>query len=457
MDEELTSEENKQNSNWLQRVSEQSWEPELLISGLAVYATLQLPDLVRKFYQYYQFNFQADTGIVDELLPLMVVGVFLMALQVLSMAFIFHFVVRAFWVGLVGLNSVFKDGINYDKLEYSEIYKSEMKKRIGNKDDFLLATDRLASVVFSQAFLFVFYLIGIGFLYLVFFLLINVVKLMVSEEVFDLYSKIIMSITLIAIIGVAIVSVVLNLKRFRNIERYAKLHFKLNWYVGNIFYPYLLKPIQYLVFIFMSNIPTKTFQKSSIIVMVCVLGLMMKNTFDLMETNLIESRDFYSERSSINTYDSNEYESEFEGEMISDPIIEKPMIKTSEYISMFIPYSKLLDMKLNAFCDVEEPDEMLNRYEKRKELNGSNIECINRFFTFVVNDKDTLASDLLFTKHPKTDQKGYRTFLALPDSIPLGKNLLSIKRDVFDNEDANRDSLGRGLIFESEIPFWITH
>ncbi len=455
MEKELSNEENKQDISWLQRISEQSWEPELLISGLAVYATLQLPKLVHKFYQYYQFNFQADTGVIDELLPLMVVAVFLMALQVLSMAFIFHFVVRAFWVGLVGLNSVFKNGINYDKLEYSEIYKSEMKKRIGNNDNFLLATDRLASLVFSQAFLFVFYMIGIGFLYLVFFLFINVVKLMVSEEVFDLYSKIIMSISFIAIIGVAVISVVLNLKRFRNIERYAKLHFKLNWYVGNFFYPYLLKPIQYLVFMFMSNIPTKKFQKSSIIIMICFMGLMMKNTFDLMETNIIESRDFYSERSSVNTYDSNNYESEFEGEMISDPIIEKPIVKSSDYISMFIPYSKMLDIKLNAFCNVEEPVETLNRYEKRKELNGSNIECINRFFTFMVNEKDTLPSDLLFTKHTKTDQKGYRTFLQLPDSLPIGKNLLSIKRHMLDEEDAKRDSLGRGLTFEAEIPFWV--
>ena len=205
----------------------------------------------------------------------------------------------------------------------------------------------------------------------------------------------------------------------------------------------------------MSNIPTKKFQKSSIIIMGCFMGLIMKNTFDLMETNLIESRDFYSERSSVNTYDSNNYESEFEGEVISVPIIDKPIIKSSDFISIFVPYSKLLDVKLNSFCDAEEPAESLNRYEKRKELNGSNIECINQFFTFVVNEKDTLPSDLLFTKHPITDQKGYRTFLPLPDSLPIGKNLLSIKRQLLDEEDAERDSLGRGLRFEDEIPFWV--
>jgi hypothetical protein len=38
-------EDEKQGKGWLKRVAEQSWEPELLISGLAIFATLQLPDI----------------------------------------------------------------------------------------------------------------------------------------------------------------------------------------------------------------------------------------------------------------------------------------------------------------------------------------------------------------------------------------------------------------------------
>ena len=81
---------NGHTKNWLQRVAEQSWEPELLISGVAIYATIQLPAFVREFYQYYRYNLQLDTGFIDELMPIIVVGVALTALKVLSFAFIFH-------------------------------------------------------------------------------------------------------------------------------------------------------------------------------------------------------------------------------------------------------------------------------------------------------------------------------------------------------------------------------
>lgn len=243
MEEERPEEKGQiHNSSWLQRVAEQSWEPELLISGLAVFATSQLPAYVRELFQYYQFNFQVDVGIIDELLPFLAVSVFLTALQVLSFAFIFHFVIRAFWVGLMGLNSVFPNGINYDKLENSELYKNEIKRRLGDKDSFILATDRLASLVFSVAFLLVCYMFGTGVIY---------------------------------------------------------------------------------------------------------------------------------------------------------------------------------------------------------------------FFTFLVNDKDSVPTDLMFTTHPKTDQSGYRSLFLFPDSLTIGKHFLNIKRASVDKDDAERDSLSCPLSFEGDIPFWI--
>ena len=234
------------NKSWLQKVAEQSWEPELLISGLAIFATLNLPEYVWKFHHYYKYNLQLDSGFIDELVPILVVGVFLTALQVLSFAFIFHFIVRAFWVGLMGLTSVYREGIKYDDLPYSEYYKTEMKKRIGDKDTFLLATDKLASLIFSIAALFVLYLIGISVVYIVFFILVNGVKLMVSPETFDVYSNIILIVSGVFLLGVSIISIVLNMERFRKNEKYSKIHFLVNWHFSQLFYPFINKPIQFL-------------------------------------------------------------------------------------------------------------------------------------------------------------------------------------------------------------------
>lgn len=441
--------------NWLQRVAEQSWEPELLISGLAIYATIQIPDYIRDFYQYYRYNLQLDSGFIDELMPMLVVGVMLTAFKVLSFAFIFHFIVRAFWVGLMGLRSVFSDGIQYDKLEFSELYRTEMKQRIGNQDSFLLATDRLASLIFSIAFLFVLYMFGIGVVYLVFFLLMNGVKLMVSEEVFDLYSTIILVLAGLTLLSISLASFILNKERYRKQDKYARLHFKLSWYAGGIFYPFVYKPVQYLVLTFMSNFPKKKNHIYGAVFFIGFMAIFMNSTFELMGVNLLQPRDYYIARSSANTLDPENYDSEFDGNFFEKASINAPYLKKGEYLLLFIPYSKMLDRKLGSFCEEATPPDSLSRYERRKMTNTANIDCANRFFTITVNEQDTLNSDFLFYNHRRTDQAGFRSSLMLPDTLDRGKHLLGIYRPVLNEADAKRDSTGRLLSYEDEIPFWI--
>lgn len=440
---------------WLQRVAEQSWEPELLISGLAIYATIQLPEFVKDFYQYYKYNLQLDTGFIDELMPMLVVGVTLTALKVLSFAFIFHFVVRAFWVGLIGLRSVFDDGIRYYKLEYSKLFRSEMRKRLGSDDSFLLGADRLASMIFSVAFLFVFYMFGVGLLYLVFFLMMNGVKLIVSEEVFDLYSTIILVIAGVFLVAVSVFSLILNMKKYREQEKYARLHFKLSWYVGQVFYPVIFKPIMYLILTFRSNTPKQKNQIQSIAFFIFFMAIFMGSIFELMQVNLIQPRDYYVARSGENTFDPQNYESEFQGDLFEKPAIHSPYVNTDEYVSLFIPYSKMLDRKLGSFCEEATPADSLSRYERRKMSNQQNIDCAGRFFTITLNKEDTLNTDFLFYDHSRTGQAGFRSMLRLPDTLNNGKHLLGIRRPVLDEADAKRDSTGRLLSYEDEIPFWI--
>lgn len=451
----MEEEQKGHNRSWLQRVAEQSWEPELLISGLAIYATIQIPEYVLDSYQYYRYNLQLDTGFIDELMPMLVVGVMLTALKVLSFAFIFHFVVRAFWVGLMGLRSVFSEGIQYEKLEYSELYRTEMKKRLGTQDSFLLATDRLASLIFSIAFLFVLYMFGVGFLYSVFFLLMNGVKLIVSEEIFDLYSTIILISTGLILFSVSILSMVLNMKKFRDQEKFARLHFRLTWYVSMAFYPFIYKPIQFLMLNFMSNLPKKKNQVYGIIFFTVFMTIFMSSTFDLMNVKLIQSRDFYTSRSSASTILPENYDSEFDGLFFEEPAISSPYVTKGEYFSLFIPYSKMLDRKLGQYCEEATPADSLSRHEKRKITNQQNIECTNRFFTVTINQEDTLESDFLFYNHSRTGQSGFRSMFMLSDTLKTGKYELGVYRPMLDEADAERDSTGRLLIYEAEIPFWV--
>ncbi|MGB6035516.1 MAG: hypothetical protein WBG42_04560, partial [Cryomorphaceae bacterium] len=54
--------------NWLQRVQEQSWEPEILISGIVLFALIQIPPYIKEANEYLDLysGWIFSSGNVDE-------------------------------------------------------------------------------------------------------------------------------------------------------------------------------------------------------------------------------------------------------------------------------------------------------------------------------------------------------------------------------------------------------
>lgn len=66
--------------------------------------------------------------------------------------FVIHFL-RAYWIGLVGLNSVFPDYSIEDSV-YSKIYTEKILSILPKLEDSIKKVDELCSVIFSAAFTF---------------------------------------------------------------------------------------------------------------------------------------------------------------------------------------------------------------------------------------------------------------------------------------------------------------
>ena len=98
-----TTESHKTIAHDLHELTSQSWNLELLISGAALFATLTLPDLLDSGLVYYRYNLMSDTDYVHEIIPAQVSGLIKGVSYLLFGAFLIHFIMRAFWVGLVGL------------------------------------------------------------------------------------------------------------------------------------------------------------------------------------------------------------------------------------------------------------------------------------------------------------------------------------------------------------------
>ncbi len=448
-------ENKKQGRGWLERVAEQSWEPELLISGLAIFATSQLPDFIMKGWYYYDFNLKVSDSFIDEMIPILITSAAISAIEILYFAFIIHFVIRAFWVGMIGLNSVFPKGIQYEKLQTSEHYKVEMEKRLGKSKDFLLATDKAASVIFSVAFSIVMLLTSIGILYLVFFLLMNITKLIMSESVFDIYTTVMLVSLILFFLIMGVTGLILNMKKYRENPKTAELHFKFTWFGSHLMYPLFVKPINHLTLIFISNIPLKKYHIVNALFMVSFFVMLIFRMLSVMDVQLFDSRDYYIEFSDVAVMNTDRYLDSFNGDYVREPMLDEKVVEPGAFLGLYIPYSKMLDTKLSAVCDYEEPADSLYRFERRAILNQSRIDCANQFYSFSVNDSLQLSSDLLFTEHPKTGQAGYYSKFEVADTLDSGMYILNIRQAITNEAEARRDSINRPKEYDFDIPFWI--
>lgn len=118
---------------------------ELLLSGALVFSMLQLPEILESALMRLMpmFSLGVSTALI-------IVGLYLRAgLFALCFAFIAHLAIRAYWVALIGVNSVFPG-----KPDWSKSWSSPIGKRVAAEvwvpmEQRIEAADNLASVVFA--------------------------------------------------------------------------------------------------------------------------------------------------------------------------------------------------------------------------------------------------------------------------------------------------------------------
>lgn len=137
---------------WLKTIQLNSWEAELLISALVLYALFQVPEYLD---QYALREFTRDSRLPAFL------KVLIKAVRLLSVGYILHILVRGIWVASIGLSYVYPGGINTDRLNFKGKFKKELtfSKSLINA---VLRLEKLSSVIYGISFVFFGTVLGFG-------------------------------------------------------------------------------------------------------------------------------------------------------------------------------------------------------------------------------------------------------------------------------------------------------
>jgi hypothetical protein len=141
----------------LPRHTTPTWEVELLISGVAVFAMLQLPGLLDDAIFAWRPRFNQDWSTVVFLLYVYSKG----AAVLLAATFVIHLLLRARWIALVGLHSIHPRGIDWERLRAGRIAREVESARMGSMDDMIERADNRATTVFATGVMLASTLVGL--------------------------------------------------------------------------------------------------------------------------------------------------------------------------------------------------------------------------------------------------------------------------------------------------------
>ena len=133
-------------SEAMDRLRDRTDELELIISSLTIFALFSLPGwLFEKIADIY-------THLSTSLVIAGTVGTTVLAGTSYGLAacFVVHLMTRAYWVGLIGLRTVFPDGINWSKTPgLGPLSRQHYRDTLPDLDTIIRNTDRLASSLFA--------------------------------------------------------------------------------------------------------------------------------------------------------------------------------------------------------------------------------------------------------------------------------------------------------------------
>jgi len=164
-------------TEWLEKLQQESWQLELLISGLALFGIWESQYFLQRLEEFIQVESLGYFRLYLE--------VFLWVLQagwaIFLVNLVIHIIVRGFWIGAIGLRYVSGD-IDYDSLNYSERFTNYFQRRVGDFDDYIEKIERFSSVIFSFTFLLFFLFLSFILFNAFFAVIAQIVTSFLSEE-----------------------------------------------------------------------------------------------------------------------------------------------------------------------------------------------------------------------------------------------------------------------------------
>ena len=426
---------------WLDKLQQESWQLELIISGFSIFGLSQAFEPLKMAFNVAQNNDNLALGIA--------LTITLNACAILLFTLLLHVVLRGLWIGALGLRYVSGD-IDYEKLNYKPKFDRYLRKKIGSFDKYISRLEDYCSILFAVSFLLIFYIISI-------FCCIGVMALIAYFFIKDNDTKnSVLYITGVVLMLFMLFGMLLTFLDFitqgylKKKKWLAKIYFPFYWLFSYITLSFLYRP---LVHNFLDN---KFGKRISFVLIPLYFLISTFGSFSFNRSNYLSSSDSStSVIASVFNYDENINKEDLFIDKASIP----SKIITTPYLPVFIEYEKEIEDEIFKFNKILKPKEDLRgmntnmfvstktQIQKRKKdsLRGDYMKTFSHIYSFKIDSLEYTNLDFIYSKH-NNNQDGFETVLPIKE-ITEGIHVLSVYRLKKTDSTEYKDTV-------TNIPFW---
>src|SRR6056297_1622249 len=384
--------------DWLTRIQEQSWEPEIFISGIVLFALYQMPDLIRQLQHFLVNNsyYVFSSGSVDDLL----ISLLLVANIWLVIGFTTHLLLRSVWVAYIGLSFVYKKGIQTDRLRFRKPYHHLLFHDSGFSRT-IHRIERLCSTTFAISFLLFMCIIGAFFAFTLVAVLIALsLWLFPNHNNFNWVDPFLQILTLIAFIDFV------SLGWLKRIPYFSTIYYPFYRLMSWITLSPLYRRIYYGL---VSNHPK--WKAGVLIFLFSAISIFL--TFSIRsKNNIADFILFRLESKDEKSMYSGHYQNLMEDEPSNIVQIPSDIIPTQTLRVFIVHRTAFETTHIKPLCDYE------NRLDTTPEP-VLKMECLDAFYDLNLNGKH-VETDYHYIKANETKQEGLVTYV---DIRHLGKGM----------------------------------
>lgn len=423
---------------WLDKLQEDSWHIELIITGFSLFGLVNLLDFLSDKIIEVRHLQNPQTVLVYIWIKT--------AAWVLIFNLCIHVIARGLWVGCLGLRSVSGE-IDFKALNYSPKFTSFLEKKVGSFDRYILRLENFCSSLFAITFLLLFYLISL-FIFII--ILVQISSLIEGENVY-------LSNALKTILIVLFVGAIINLIDFFGVgwlkkrKWTSKLYFPVYRFFSLVTLSFLYRPLIY------NLLDHKQGRRISAMLVPVYLIIFIISGYNYKASSFLANY----EKTTHNFINFENYEDQLEGKkfasnlLIPSKVIEKP------YLDVFYRFKDNIEdtlVKYNAFLDSLKTSKNLKRgyastwinisvnplkEDEKIKILDEYLQTFNELYALKINDSFVETRFVLTKKQNK--QLGFQAVLPI-QHLKAGAQLLTL---YFQPQSINQKE--KLLI---TLPFW---